>query len=404
MNRASMLRLAACGIIGLGAALVIAALLLSTFTAGKIRKIPLTIDASLVAGGTGTALDPASLSGERFIIDRDVPLVSQQAITVETPANAEVVTLQVGTTVRRTDKQQDNGLLLAMVDTVTINRSTAEAVSDDNRPGGSVQKPRTLEDDRPSTNIALPHEGLTYRFPFETEKRSYPMFDPIAQKAFDANYDGEDDVNGLSTYRFTQNVGYDADGKLTEPIKYASLYDKNEDGEVTARAGLWGLPGDPYEPVTMTRFYAAQRTFWVDPVSGTIVREQEHANHYYARDPLKPEMALADYKVTSTEQTVESQVASARTERDRIALWSRILPIGLGATGLVALVGGALLGVFSMRVEEAVAEPGDADNDLDLGLFGRDDTGPMPAAQAPTEKIPTRRPPTGRPEPPPPGR
>lgn len=404
MNRASMLRLAACGIIGLGAALVIAALLLSTFTAGKIRKIPLTIDASLVAGGTGTALDPASLSGERFIIDRDVPLVSQQAITVETPANAEVVTLQVGTTVRRTDKQQDNGLLLAMVDTVTINRSTAEAVSDDNRPGGSVQKPRTLEDDRPSTNIALPHEGLTYRFPFETEKRSYPMFDPIAQKAFDANYDGEDDVNGLSTYRFTQNVGYDADGKLTEPIKYASLYDKNEDGEVTARAGLWGLPGDPYEPVTMTRFYAAQRTFWVDPVSGTIVREQEHANHYYARDPLKPEMALADYKVTSTEQTVESQVASARTERDRIALWSRILPIGLGATGLVALVGGALLGVFSMRVEEAVAEPGDADNDLDLGLFGRDETGPMPAAQAPTEKIPTRRPPTGRPEPPPPGR
>ena len=404
MNRASMTRLVACGIIGLGAALAVAALLLSTYTAGKIRKVPLTLDATLVAGGTGTALDPASLSGERFVIDKDVPLVSQQAVTVETPANAEVVTLQVGTTVRRTDKQQDNGLLLAMVDTVTMNRSSAEAVSDDTRPGGSVQKPRTITDDKPSTNIALPHSGLTYRFPFDTEKKSYPFFDPIAQKAFDANYDGEDDVNGLSTYRFTQNVGYDADGKLVEPIKYASLYDKNEDGEVTARAGLWGLPGDPYEPVTMTRYYAAQRTFWVDPVSGTIVKEQERANHYYARDPLKPEMALADYKVTSTEQTVESQVAAARSERDRIALWSRILPIGLGATGLVALVGGALLGVFSTRVEDALAEPGDGGDDralgdLELGLFGRDETGPMPAAQAPTEKIPTRRP-----EPPPRGR
>lgn len=409
MNRASMVRLVAFGIIGLGAALTIAALLLSTYTAGKIRKVPLTLDETLVAGGTGTALDPASLSGERFIIDRDVPLVSQKAVSVETPANAEVVTLQVGTTVRRTDKQQDNGLLLAMVDTVTINRSTAEAVSDDNRPGGSVQKPRTIADDKPSTNIALPHSGLTYRFPFDTEKRSYPLFDPIAQKAFDANYDGEDDVNGLGTYRFTQNVGYDADGKLLEPIKYASLYDRNEDGEVTARAGLWGLPGDPYEPITMTRFYAAQRTFWVDPVSGTIVKEKERANHYYARDPLKPEMELADYTVTSTEQTVESQVASARTERDRLALWSRILPIGLGATGLVALVGGALLGLFSMRAEESVAQPGAGDSDralgnLELGLFGRDETGPMPAAQAPTEKIPTRRPPTGRPEPPPPRR
>jgi hypothetical protein len=396
VNRASMLRLVACGIIGLGAALLIAALLLSTYTAGQIRKIPLDIDTTLMSAGTGTALDPASLAGDRFIIDRDVPLASQQAITVEAPANAEVVTLQVGTTVRRSDKQQENGLLLAMVDTVTVDRSTAEAVSDDERPGGSVQKPRSIGDDKPATNVALPHEGLSYRFPFQTEKKSYPLFDPIAQKPFDANYDGEDDVNGLTTFRFTQNVGYDADGNLVEPIKYASLYDNDEDGVVTARAGLWGLEGNPDEPITMTRFYAAQRTFWVDPVSGTIVKATERANHYYARDPLRPEMALADYTVTSTEQTVESQVSAARDERDRVALWSRILPISFAAAGLVALIGGAALGIFSLRLESAVAGPGEDDSDLDLGLFGRDETGPMPAAQAPTEKIPTRRP-----EPPP---
>ena len=390
MNRASMVRLAALAIMGLGAALLTAALLLATYTAGKIQKIPLNIDKTLVSSGTGTALDPASLSATRFVIDSDVPLVSQQAITVETPANTQVVTFQVGTTVRRIDRQQDNGLLLAMVDTVTLDRRTAEAVSDDERPGGSVQKPRTFDDDKPSTSIALPHEGLAYRFPFNTEKKSYPLFDAIAQKPFDANYDGEDDVNGLTTYRFTQNVGYDADGKLVEPIKYASLYDRNEDGEVTARAELWGVPGDPFEPVTMTRFYAAQRTFWVDPVSGVVVKAQEHANHYYARDPLTPELALADYKVTSTEQTVEAQVAAARDERDRVALWSRILPISLAAAGLVALVGAGLLAWFSARVESALAGPGE--DDIDLGLFGKDETGPMPAAQAPTEKIPTRRP------------
>ena len=390
MNRASMLRLVALAVMGLGAALLTAALLLTTYTAGKIEKIPLNIDKTLVSGGTGTALDPASLSATRFVIDRDVPVVSQQAITVETPANAQVVTFQVGTSVRRTDRQQDSGLLLAMVDTVTLDRRTAEAVSDDERPGGSVQKPRTFEDDKPSTNIALPHEGLTYRFPFNTEKKSYPFFDAIAQKPFDANYDGEDDVNGLSTYRFTQNVGYDADGKIVDPIKYASLYDRNEEGEVTARAELWGLPGDPYEPITMTRFYAAQRTFWVDPVTGVIVRSEEHANHYYARDPLLPEMALADYKVTSTEQTVESQVAMARDERDRVALWSRILPISFAAAGLIALIGAGLLAWFSVRIESALAGPGE--DDIELGIFGKDETGPMPAAQAPTEKIPTRRP------------
>ncbi|MEZ0356058.1 DUF3068 domain-containing protein [Mycolicibacterium aichiense] len=399
MNRAGMVRIAAFGIIGLGAALLIAALLLTTYTSSKIKKIPLNIDETLVSDGTGSALDPASLMGEKFVVDKNVPLVSQQQITVESPANADVVTLQAGTSVRRSDKQQDNGLLLAMVDTVTVNRSTAMAVSDDTHPGGSVQKPRSIEDNKPPTNIALPHDGLAYRFPFGTEKKTYPFFDPIAQKAFDANYDGQEDVNGLTTYRFTQNVGYDADGKLVDPIKYASLYDKNEDGEVTARAELWGLPGPPEEPVTMTRYYAAQRTFWVDPVTGVIVKSTEHANHYYARDALRPEMELADYKVTSTEQTIESRVASARDERDRVGLWSRVLPISFTAAGLVALVGGALLGTFSLRAESALIDPGL--DTADHGFFGKDETGPMPAAEAATEKLPAARPDL---EPPPPQR
>src|SRR6267378_6929416 len=166
---------------GLGAALLIAALLLTTYTKGKIAKIPLNLDATLVANGTGTAFDPESLNSERFVINRNVPVALQEQISVEAPSNADVVTLQVGSSLRRTDKQQDGGLLLALVDTVTLNRETAVAVSSDSNPGGAVQKPRASADNVPPTNIALPHEGLAYRFPFETEKRTYPVFDPIAQ-------------------------------------------------------------------------------------------------------------------------------------------------------------------------------------------------------------------------------
>src|SRR5690606_3798530 len=193
------------------------------------------------------AFDPESLAGERFVIDPDVPVVLQEQVSVEAPANADVVTLQVGSTLRRTDKQQDTGLLLAMVDTVTVNRETAEAVSSDTNPGGAVQKPRAIEATQPPTNIALPHEGLTYRFPFDTEKKTYPVFDPIAQQAFDANYSGEEDVNGLTTYRFTQNVGFDAEGELVDPVRYSSLYDNDEDAQVTARAAQWGVEGESDE-------------------------------------------------------------------------------------------------------------------------------------------------------------
>ena len=96
MNRASMLRLAALGIIGLGSALLIAGLLLSTYTAGKIRKIPLNIDQTLVASAPVRLWTPPRCPRDRvpkFVVDKDVPLVSQQAQTVEAPANTLVVTL-----------------------------------------------------------------------------------------------------------------------------------------------------------------------------------------------------------------------------------------------------------------------------------------------------------------------
>lgn len=377
---------------GLGAALLIAALLLSTYTQGKIAKIPLTIDTTLVSDGTGTAFDPASLLGERFVVNEDIPVVMQQQMSVESPSNADVVTLQVGTSLRRSDQQQDNGLLLAMVDTVTVNRQTALAVSSETNPGGSVQKPRAIEDENPPTSIALPHEGLAYRFPFDTEKKTYPYFDPIAQKAYDANYSGEEDVNGLTAYKFTQNIGFDADGELVEPLKYASLYDDDADSQVTARAALWGIEGDPEEQITMTRYYAAQRTFWVDPVSGTIVKQTDRAYHYYAREALRPEVTFVDYTVTTNEESVESQVAAAQDERDRVSLWGRILPITFTALGLIALVGGALLGSFSLRAESMLIDPG-LDDTSNRFFGGRGDEGePVPGAEAKTEKLPAQRP------------
>ena len=389
MNRAVTLRIAACGLMGLGAALLIAALLLSTYTKGKVAKVPLDLEATLVSDGSGTAFDPASLAAERFVIDRDVPLSLQQQVSVEAPSNADVVSLQVGSTLRRTDQQQDNGLLLAMVDTVTLDRSTAMAVSSESNPGGAVQKPRGIDDDQPPTSIALPHEGLTYRFPFDTEKKTYPFFDPIAQQPYDANYDGEEDVNGLTTYKFTQDIGYDAEGKLVEPVKYSSLYEDDADSQVTALARVWGVAGEPDEPITMSRFYAAQRAMWVDPVSGTIVKTEDHSYHYYAREALEPEVTFVDYRVTSNEETVEAQVASARAERDRVSLWGRILPITFTAVGLLALVGGALLGSFSIRAESALIDPGL--DEADHGFF--DTQGfQVPGAEAKTEKLPAQRP------------
>ena len=101
---------------------------------------------------------------------------------------------------------------------------------------------------------------------------------------------------------------------------------------------------------------------------------------------LKPEVTLVDYKVTSNEETVESQVNAARNERDRLALWSRVLPITFTAAGVIALIGGLLLGSFSLRTEAALLDPGL--DTADHGFFGRGEPPPerVPGAEAETEK------------------
>ena len=251
-----------------------------------------------------------------------------------------------------------------------------------------MQKPRGFKDESPADQHRPAARRAGLPLPVRHRKAHLPVFDPIAQKAFDANYDGEEDVNGLTAYKFSQNVGYDADGKLVEPVKYPSLYDDDADAEVTARASLWGLPGNPDEPITMTRYYAAQRTFWVDPVSGTIVKKKEHGFHYYAREALKPEVTFVDYTVTSTEETVESQVAAARDERDRLALWGRILPITFTAIGLGRADRRALLGSFSLRAEIGADRSGSRRGRSPF--FGRAAAErTVPGAEAQTEKLPT---------------
>ena len=151
----------------------------------------------------------------------------------------------------------------------------------------------------------------------------------------------------------------------------------------------------------MARYYAAQRDFWVDPVSGIIVKSKERAVHYYVRcedpecnevvDPLKPDITLIDYTVTANEATVESQANSARNARDQVALWGRILPITFTALGIIALIGGALLGVFGLGAQSTLIDPG-LDN-ADRGFFARGPSGePVPGAEAQTEKLAAPRP------------
>ena len=42
------------------------------------------------------------------------------------------------------------------------------------------------------------HEGLSYKFPFGTEKKTYQFFDTTAKKAYPMTYKGSDQIQGLT--------------------------------------------------------------------------------------------------------------------------------------------------------------------------------------------------------------
>ncbi|UGT59076.1 DUF3068 domain-containing protein [Nocardia asteroides] len=331
-------RTVACLLVGLGALLIVAALLIPTYTVGKVAKTPLDLEITTIAasqeGEESLVLDSKSLTAPEGSakVDSNVPLISQRFLTVEDPSNADEMTVQAGQTLRRIDKQGDTGLLTATVDRVTIDRTTGEPVSTE--PNGSIAV--TTTKDGESIADPVQHVGLQYRFPIGTEKKTYPYFDLNARKTSDMNFIEETEINNTKVYHFQQVV---APTNLNEVVAAPT-------NRLTLPAAKWGVEGGD-TPVTMFRWYSNTRDVWVEPQTGTVVKGGEALNIFYGRTGDKPEVTALKSHVVFDENTVESQLAVAKDNIDRLSLYGRILPIVFGVLGVLALIIGVLLGLRS---------------------------------------------------------
>lgn len=155
----------------------------------------------------------------------------------------------------------------------------------------------------PSLNLSFDtgdfaRDGLQYFYPFNTERRSYQFFDPIAQKPWPLDYVEED--NGI--YRFTQNIPATdlvkaATRSFTqpedisdEPSMEATTSDLSQEQQdqirkmqITAPASKFYGEGRP-GTVKLTPYYTVKRTLWVEPKSGVVVNQSEDVFMFYATD------------------------------------------------------------------------------------------------------------------------
>lgn len=165
-------------------------------------------------------------------------------------------------------------------------------------------------------------KGLYFKFPFDSQKKTYQFWDGTLRKATPAKYVGEGKVKGLKVYKYRQTI---------EPIK----------------TGTIDVPGTLIDKkqstVTADRIYSSVTDYSVEPVTGVVIWGQTAQDNYLELDG---ERVLTTTKATLsyTDANVKKNVDDYKSKATLLTAVKTWVPIGGLVLGLV-LIGVGLLGL-----------------------------------------------------------
>jgi hypothetical protein len=190
----------------------------------------------------------------------------------------------------------DDRLIINSIDTFATDRHTAIATND----------PQYLAND------AVPHEGLVNKWPFNTEKKTYPYWNGRLGTTVEAEYVGTKFYDGLETYEFAVNVD-------PTPAEVAK--------------GTEGI-------------YSTTENLWIEPRTGSIIDQGGEQVL-----TLENGDTLLDINVSYTDETVEKNVTDAKENRKTLAFLLDVLPPVGGTLGVFMLMIGGLAVRRARRTE-----------------------------------------------------
>lgn len=127
--------------------------------------------------------------------------------------------------------------------------ATNDRVAFDVRTGETVDWKGTRSEVDGKVTSPAGYQGLFFKFPFDTQKKTYLWWDSTLKKATPAKYVGEGKVKGLKVYKFVQTIA---------PIKTGTI-------DVPG-----SLVGSDESTVTADQIYSDVRSFSVEPVTGAV--------------------------------------------------------------------------------------------------------------------------------------
>lgn len=290
-------------LLGLGAFLLVAAVMAVTWAPGVAKRTPIDVDKTTNLEGQAAKLDVES--GE--LVENPIYVLS--ITQTDTDASTDDTVVWVSKTCVVVDEGQDPRVCLDGKDPLLISASI-DVFATDRVSAIAVNDAKGLPED------AVPHEGLVNKWPFDSEKKTYPYWDGLVGGTVDAVYDRSEVVEGLDTYVYRVEIN-DAEIEIAE-----------------------GVPGT-YDDV---------KEIWVEPRTGAIVNQSDDQQRY-----LEDGTQVLDLQIEFTEEQVKNDVADTEDNLSTLNLITKIVP-------LVGFIGGGvclLAGIFFLlrgRKSRATAE------------------------------------------------
>lgn len=293
-------------LVGLGAFALVAALMVRAVLAPSVVKLPLDQDSEPTA--VAADLDWFDIGAGKQHTG-ELGSVNQTVTGDPGAAGAgdDVAVWSIGTVVLAEDGET---VVNASDYRACLDRTKAVAVADCDSARGTEAFP-----DAP--------QGLTVTFPFDTQKKSYDVYNSTTGKTFPAEYVGTEQLEGLTVYRFEQ--------KIPETVIQTS--------EVPGP--MAGAPAGT--TVSADVVYSNTRTTWVEPTSGVVVTAEEHPDTYVQAVDGGRGVTILSADITAAEDTLADQVDTAKDTRKQISTVKTVLPLVLLVVGVLALAGGLLL-------------------------------------------------------------
>jgi hypothetical protein len=264
----------------------------------RLKKAPLDQYSTPVATGTGTYFNR---SPDKLTEITGAQLKNVRTVRGDVKAGTDEVAVWDSFT--STVDTADQGVITATQERIALDRVTAQSVQ------CCGENPR--------------HQGLTLKFPFDTQKTTYQFWDGPAQRALPAAFTREEKLEGVTVYRFEQRI------------------DRLDVGDQEIPGTL---AGDPDTPSVQTNIiYSNTKTLWVEPATGIIVKAQQDATQVLEAQGGEQVLTLIDAVLTYDEATVSKNADDASSGANSLRLFGTVLPLVALFLGLIAIGAGLVL-------------------------------------------------------------